>query len=334
MKNLKPCKANSARWPDERKPRGKKVRPTPSDLTIFSALHRHGPLSTPYLLEFVKGERTNDYRTVQRLKDLFHEDVGGTGPHLSRPNQQFNARKTAETMRSPYLVHDLTPASEQRLKDAGLWSPYRPRRDRSWKHTYGTAAVTASAEIMCRRSSYMRYISEAEVRERYKLETLEFPVTFNDPKTKKPVTKKLIPDALFGIEYVLPGKTLYRLFFVEVDRSTETNKETAEDEDKWASKTYERSFLQYEVLVGGRKYREILGTNVGALVLNVTTSPRRMQNFLDTALKIKPDGCTYMLHGSVREFGTTAFRPVGILDDLVMHPWARAGYGPFDITAV
>jgi hypothetical protein len=92
---------------------GKRIAPTERDVLWFDKLHRHGPLSTPYLLAYSRLVRRSDTRARDRLTDLFNEDEtphGGT--YLSRPWQQF------ETLDARYhdLVYDLTPRSVELLK--------------------------------------------------------------------------------------------------------------------------------------------------------------------------------------------------------------------------
>lgn len=50
---------------------GKRVTLTDRDLLLFEKIHRHGPLSTPYLVAYSSLLRKNPKRAKDRLTDLF-----------------------------------------------------------------------------------------------------------------------------------------------------------------------------------------------------------------------------------------------------------------------
>ena len=69
---------------------GKCIRPSDRDLLLFEKLHRHGPLSTPYLVAYSRLLRKSVTRAKDRLTDLFNEDdTPHNGTYLDRPWQQF-----------------------------------------------------------------------------------------------------------------------------------------------------------------------------------------------------------------------------------------------------
>jgi hypothetical protein len=111
---------------------------------LFEKLHRHGPLSTRYLVAYSQLLRKSATRAKDRLTDLFNEDdTPHNGTYLDRPWQQFETLDA----RQNDLVYDLTPQSIRVLKAQGLWSDDAPHPGGSWKHTYMTAAITASIEL-------------------------------------------------------------------------------------------------------------------------------------------------------------------------------------------
>jgi hypothetical protein len=76
--------------------------------------------------------------------------------------------------------------------------------------------------------------------------TLRCPVTFADPVTTRQMTKDLIPDALFGLQYHTPDGDRFRFFAVEADRATEPTTTT-----NWNRKSFLHNLLQYGAYVSG-----------------------------------------------------------------------------------
>ncbi|MCB0055399.1 MAG: replication-relaxation family protein [Caldilineaceae bacterium] len=296
---------------------GKRVTPTDRDLLLFEKIHRHGPLSTPYLVAYSQALRRSTKRAKERLTDLFNEDnTPHNGPYLTRPFQQFETLDA----RQNDLVYDLSPQAITLLKEQSVWSELAPNPSGSWKHTFMTACITASVELATLQTRHVRYIFQDEILARSG-SRLHFPVTIAG------ITKSLIPDALFGLEYTdTDGKKYYRFFFVEADRSTEPNQANTLER-----KSYARTLMQYREFVGKGLYKEALGLTAGVLVLNVTTSKLRERNLLRlTEEEFKSGGSNYLLFQSAPAFGRY-FKPPHILTDLFEKPWQRAGREPFAI---
>jgi len=300
---------------------GKRIAPTERDVLWFDKLHRHGPLSTPYLLAYSRLVRRSDTRARDRLTDLFNEDEtphGGT--YLSRPWQQF------ETLDARYhdLVYDLTPHAVDLLKEQALYSAYAPQPSGSWKHRFMVACITASIELATLATDNVRYIFGDEILARADT-SLSFPVTIS--VKGKTVTKQLIPDGLFGLEYTEGDKRYYRFFLVEADRSTEPGAASTLDR-----KSYTRTILQYREFVGMGLYKEALGLSAGLLALHVTTSELRLRNLVELTQKLSHAGSNnYMLYRAAPQFGRY-FKAPDILHDLFTAPWVRAGRKPFFIS--
>ena len=304
-------------------PSGKRIAPSERDILWLDKIHRHGPLATRYLLAYSKLVRRSDTRAKDRLTDLFNEDAtphGGT--YLSRPWQQF------ETLDARYhdLVYDLTPRAVDLLKEHDLYSQYTPRPSGSWKHRFMVSCITASIELATLATDNSRYIFQDEILARGGY-TLSFPVTIT--ANGKPITKQLMPDGLFGLEYTSVEKKYYRFFLIEADRSTEPD--TASTLDR---KSYTRTILQYREFVGKGLYKEALGLSAGLLALHVTTSELRLRNLLALTEKLLASGANnYMLYRAAPEFGRY-FKAPGILHDLFLDGWQRAGRPPFFIRSV
>jgi hypothetical protein len=296
------------RYRHKRVSTGKRVSCTDRDILLLEKIHRHGPLSTSYLLAYSQSLRKNNKRTIERLCDLYNEN--GTphgGPYLDRPIQQFEVMDA----RQNELCYDLTEAGEQILKEQGLWSDYAPAPGGSWKHQYMTSAITASIELATLGTS-TRYIFQDEILSKAKTR-----LAFDTANTT------LIPDALFGLEYN-EGKKLYRFFVVEADRATEPGRGNVN------RKTFERSIDLYRSFIGQGQYKQALGLTAGLLVLTVTTGERRMKNLIEITKEISPNGSnTYMLYQTEPSFGGL-FKPPKPLE-LYTKPWHRAGLPPFFI---
>jgi hypothetical protein len=288
-------------------PTGKRVHPTPNDLAMFRALMRHGPLSSTYLHAF-RSPDCKKQTTVERLTVLFNEDNTPHGDrYLTRPFQQNDAIDA----RYNDCVYDLTPASIQALKDAGEWHE-TPNRN-PWKHAFMVAAITASIELACNKQGY-RFIPWYEL-PLGDATPLRHPITFKT-KSGERVTKDLIPDALFAIDY---GGS-FRAFALEADRSTEAISPTSIDR-----KSLYRNIKQYEQFVGEKLYKEVLGLNAPLTVLNVLVDRSR----IDASLGMLSD-CNYQTYQLAPEFGSF-FAPVPVLYRLMDEPWTRKYKEPFTL---
>lgn len=224
---------------------GKRIRVTKRDLLWMQAIHHHGPLSTSELLAFSGGEKQNKGRAQNRLTDLFNEeDTPHEAPYLTRPPQQF------ETIDARYnqLIYGLTKAGEQALRDADMWSDWVHKPGGPFWHQREVAKLTAGIEIDCLNRSDQNYIQGWKVLERAQ-KRLRYSVTFKDPSTGKTLTRDLIPDQLYGIEYLTDDGPRYRFYLVEVERGT--NPKTSKQDRK----SVERMEAMYAAgLEGFRKW--------------------------------------------------------------------------------
>lgn len=237
---------------------GKRIRLTERDLLWMSKINTHGPLSTSEMYQFGKHLGGNEQRAKNRLTDLFNEDDNRFGsPVLTRPMQQFN------TIDARYneLVYDLTKAGIKALQHANMYHPHNGTSLGPWWHGRGVAQTTAKAEIETLDDPKLNYIAGWQILERAGLTSFRYPTTFTDPYTKRRITKDLIPDAMYGLEFVKLDGLYYRFHCVEYDRGTEP-KTSANMERK----SQERMRLQYEDYIGHGKYKEHLGVSAGMVV--------------------------------------------------------------------
>jgi hypothetical protein len=222
---------------------GKRIRLTERDLLWMQKIHEHGPLSSAELLQFSDRGGQNVGRAKNRLTDLFNEENTAHGsPYLTRPPQQF---QTIDA-RYKHLIYALTKAGEQALKEAQLWSDWVHHAGGPFWHQRLTAEITAGVELETRERDGVNYIQGWRVLERAQVK-LRYPVTFKDPNTGRIVTKELIPDQIFGIEYLTDAGPRYRFYLVEADRGTEPKTSTQD------RKSRARMEAMYEAGLGGLK---------------------------------------------------------------------------------
>jgi hypothetical protein len=287
---------------------GKRLTPTSRDILWFAKLAEHGPLPSSFLLAYAKHSHASEKRATERLGDLFHEDnTPDSGPYLTRPVQQFR------TIDSRYnqLVYDLAPAGWQALQRNGIDTKQHRAPSGPWLHRFMTASITASIELATMEREYVTYIPQSAILARAH-KTLRFPVSIICPATHRPLTRDIIPDALFGLQYHTPNGDRFRFFAVEADRATEPATTS-----NFNRKSALRSLLQYQVYVEEGLYKEHLKLTAPLLVLQVVTEEKRMKQLVDLTAKLFPHDNAYQL------FQPT-LAPVQPVDGRLGAGWARA----------
>ncbi|MEL6709362.1 MAG: hypothetical protein AAFP79_13860, partial [Pseudomonadota bacterium] len=190
-------------------PTGKRIAPQPRDLLWFEKLAEHGPLPSSFLLAFAKDTHRSEKRAKERLTDLFNEDrTAHKGAYLARPAQQF---RTLDA-RYNQLVYDLSQASVAALRRSG--SAIRAARSGPWQHSLMVSCITASIELACIERDDINYIPQSKILARAEA-SLRWTTKICDPETGSTYAKDLLPDALFGLEYLTPEGTLYRFYALE-----------------------------------------------------------------------------------------------------------------------
>ena len=304
---------------------GKSITPQAADLLWFRKLHEHGPLPSSFLLEYSRGLRLSQKRATERLTDLFNEEITKHGGrYLERPPQQFR------TIDSRYnqLVYDAAMPAVRALREAGELPATSAASAGPWLHRFMVACVTASIELATLARDDVSYIAGHRVLARAETE-LRHPVSFLDPQRRETVTRDLIPDALFGLEYHTPQGSRFRFFVVECDRSTEPATSRSFNRKSW-----QRSLRQYAEYIGRGRYREHLRLTAPLLVLNVVTDERRLAQLLTAAeQEAGSGGLPYQLFQAIDGFGP-AFRPPQPMSALLAEPWRRAGREPLRIDRV
>lgn len=293
---------------------GKRISPQPRDLLWFEKLAEHGPLPSSFLLAFGKETHRSEKRAKERLTDLFNEDrTSEKATYLTRPVQQF---RTLDA-RYKQLVYDLSPASIAALRKSG--SAIRPARSGPWRHSLMVSCITASIELACLERSDLQYIPQSTILKRAE-QGLRWPTEICEPDSGATYEKNLLPDAIFGLEYLMPEGKRYRFYALEADRATEPLRSA-----EIHRKSFLRHLLQYENYIEGLGYKNHLRLTAPMMVLNVTTTNERMTRMLEVSREMFPDGNSYQLFKVWDAFGQT-FSPPTPSNDLLSSAWGRAGF--------
>ncbi|WP_128891743.1 replication-relaxation family protein [Erythrobacter sp. HKB08] len=290
---------------------GKRITPQPRDLLWFEKIAEHGPLPSSFLLAFAKDTHASEKRAKERLTDLFNEDcTPHTGAYLTRPAQQF---RTLDA-RYNQLVYDLSPASVSALRKSG--SAIRPARSGPWQHSLMVSCITASIELACNERDDINFVPQSKILARAGA-SLRWTTEICDPDSGASYEKDLLPDAVFGLEYMTSEGKRYRFYAVEADRATEPLRSA-----EIHRKSFLRHLLQYEGYIEGAGYQEHLGLTAPMMVLNVTTSEERMRRMLALTAELFPEGNSYQLFQVWNAFGTDLSPPRPRLD-FIRSVWIR-----------
>ena len=286
---------------------GKRVIPTERALLMMEKLHRHGPLSTPFLVEFAGQKFSSRNRTLERLTDLFNEDnTPHQGRYLDRPHQQF------ATLDARYhdLMYDVLPPAVEALKDTERFFLNTPETSSlKWKHDAFCAAITASVDLAAaQHPEQYEYIFHDEIVSR--IGKFEFPIG----------SYLLRPDRAFGIRYKPSGQA--RIFLIEADCATEPLTGPAK------RKTQERTLAHYKTFIQDREYHRYFPHGTRLMLLYVFSSKNRMHNVMQMA-----GNNTYVLFQSWSAF-SKYFIPPKPRHDLFTHGWLRAGNSEFFISMI
>jgi len=293
---------------------GKRIQLTDRNLILLQALHRHGPLASSLFLKNSKHLGMNEKRTRERLTDLFHEsDTVQGGAYLKRPQQQF------QTIDARYnqLVYDLAPAGLRALKDVGEWSETSGPSGGTWWHRFMTSSITASIELSALGRSEVSYIRQSVILDRANA-SLASPVTYIDPVLKEQVSKQLIPDALFGLEYHTPRGSNYRFFAVEADRATEPIETSNANR-----KSFLKTMHQYEALIAGNQYRAHYKLTAPLLVLFVSTTEQRVSSMIKVVRECNLAVAPALLFQNWSNFVQPISIP-SVNHDLLNAPWQHS----------
>ena len=313
-----PSSASSRRSRLHRKATGKPLALTPRDLEIFKLLNRYRYLRSTFIHAFVGGYKV---ALIKRLGILYHDG------YLDRPKQQW------QVINARYMpaVYELGIKGEQSLRALGISANNMPSQQ--FSHALMVCDILSSIELGIRVDPQLRLISSDEIvakmpdvakSQRNPLElpcTISF--TFPRSKTNHRLSKPLIPDAIFGIEY--KDSKSFRFFALEADRNNEPLMR-----NNLAQTSYLRKILQYREIARGA-YKTHWGLP-NLLVLNVTTSARHMTNIIKLVTDVTATkGASYLLFKTMPSLASLEKAPLPDAS-MLTESWQRAGHDAFDIS--
>ena len=310
----------------------KRIHLTARDFAILELLNRYRYLRSAHLHALCGGN--SKQRFLERLGSLYHE-----GGYVNRPEQQW------QTINARYMpaVYELGEAGERALEERGLLDetaspPLRRGRlpvARRYHHELMICDIISSIEIGVRADPSLRFISWPEIlakapeatRRSEKPFNVAVSVSCTCPRTGQTQScdRPLVPDAIFGIEYIRNGQTSYRFFALEADRNSEpVFRRTLEQT------SYLRKILQYRELAARSLYATRWGLP-NLLVLNVTTNQQHMTNIVSTVQEVTGRrGSTFLLFMTMPSLSSLERAPPPT-PDMLTAPWHRAGHPDFYI---
>ena len=206
---------------------GKRIVMGERDIEILRCLHRYRYLRQSHLLALFRPQ--SEKRFIERLGDLFHE----TGL-IDRPE---SAVSRFEERASP-MLYAISIAGVAFLETGGRLPDravsFSLKSSHAANPQFGHMLLIVDAlvkvELTIRDTPDQRFVPldeilrkapEATRRQRNPLcAPVTLPPTRAFPTARKEKETFLIPDALYGIEYLIDGEKRYRFFALECDRTT------------------------------------------------------------------------------------------------------------------
>ncbi len=303
-----------------RAPTGKRIELTARDIELFKLLHRHPYLRSTFLYAFLGG--ASETRFKERLGHLYHD-----GGYIDRPAQQW---RFADCRYMP-VVYELGEAGERVLRDLGLptdGSPSRRSRmgaSRQFAHTLMVSDIVASIELGVRADASLRFVSWPEILARAPEATrradnpFAVPVSISYRPPRMTDTRqadiRVVPDAMFGLEYAREGKKAYRFFALEADRNSMPVARSTLQQS-----SYLRKILSYTEIIGQGLHKSHFGVP-NLLVLTVATSERHMQGIMKLIRELGCDLRPFLFKALPPSSGFGAPAP---MPEILTAPWLRA----------
>lgn len=300
----------------KRKSTGKRLELTGRDLAIFELLERYRYLRSTYIHAFVGG--ISETRFKERLGDLYHE-----GGYIDRPKEQW---QLAHSRYMP-VVYEATDKARRVLSEYG--SPRggqdeaMARGHRQFAHTLMTCEVLASIELAAMADPNLRFISAREILAKAPERTRNSAYPFRIPCGLSSDATGVIPDALFGLEYLRDGQKSYRFFALEVDRATMPVTRKGRGQTSYLGK-----LLAYRDVLANETHKTHLGLP-NLLVLTVTTSPQHKDNMITTFMGVTGGSTAFLFKArkGAGRLGGLARPDMSVLYE----SWDRAGHLAQDI---
>jgi len=288
---------------------GKRLELTARDIEIFKLLRQYRYLRSTYIHPFVGGASATRFK--ERLGDLFHEG------YLDRPAEQWqfadarcrpavyeNGKGSAQALRACGIILD---GSSTFLGDSG---------HRQFLHSLMICEVLASIDLGVRANPNLRLIAWPEILERAPEVTRSSPTPY---RAAVPSGGYLVPDGLFGLEYVQGATKAYRFFALEADRGTMPIVRSNPNQTSLMGK-----IAAYRQIIAQRVHKTHWGVP-NLLVLTITASEARMGGMIER------------LKGQAEESPAFLFKAMDAsslvtpVPGVLLAPWARAGHPPLRI---
>ena len=310
---------------------GKHIELTDRDVELFKLLNRYRYLRSDFLYAFLGAHSKTRFK--ERLGHLYHD-----GRHINRPAQQW---QFANCRHMP-LIYELDTKAEHVLREQGLVqsdSPLlhkgRTGASRHFAHDLMICDCIASIELGVREQRDLRFISWQEIIAKAPEEIrnlpnpFELPVsishTFSNSKGTQHADIKIVPDALFGLEYATNGQRSYRFFALEADRN-----QMPVARSNLRQSSYLKKILAYRAIAAQSIYKSHLGLP-NLLVLNVITNEWHMKSIMALLDEITAKkGSQMFLFKSISTLGDFRIAP-SPTSHILAAPWKRVGCDDFCI---
>jgi len=310
---------------------GKRIALTDRDIELFKLLNRYRYLRSNFLYSFLGGN--SETRFKERLGHLYHD-----GRYINRPPQQW---QFANCRHMP-LIYELDDKGEQVLRqhgliqaDSPLLSKGRAGACRQFAHELMICDCIASIELGVREDRDLRFISWQEIIAKAPEMTrslhnpFELPVSishaFSNAKDVQRADIKIVPDALFGLEYTGHGQKSYRFFVLEADRG-----QMPVARSNLRQSSYLRKILAYRAIATQNLHKSHLGIP-NFLVLNVITNERHMNSIMALLDEVTAKkGSQTFLFKSISTLGDFRMAPAPT-PHILTAPWQRVGCDEFSI---
>lgn len=236
---------------------GKRIVITNRDIDILRWLYRYRYLRAPQLISLLLPRSKK--RFIERLGDLFHESG-----LIERPKAQwrhFDARCTP-------MIYELSAKGQVFLESKNQTSQRATtlsRRKRTgakvqFDHAMMIVDALVEIELAAMANPDQRFVSVDEILVRAPEATrrapnpLSVPVTIQPnttfPQIKSTMHTHIIPDALYGIEYLIDGEKRYRFWALECENTS----------PNWRSSPHKSSLARkhaaYDALISSGGYKK------------------------------------------------------------------------------
>lgn len=241
-------------------PAGKHLKITDRDIAIMRWLYRYRYLSSTQLVAHIKPK--SEKRFIERLGDLFHE----TGL-INRPKVQwrhFDAHCSSIIYELSAKGLDLLANNDQlHQRTTTLSRRSHSGRRPQFEHAMMIVNVLVTIELEVSKTLGQRFVCVDEILDRAPEKTrqarnpLAVPVTIMPsarfPDIRRPWDTHIIPDGLYGIEYLIEGEKRYRFWALECENLSPVHRSSARNS------SLARKRAAYDALIHTRKYQDHWG---------------------------------------------------------------------------